>query len=313
VSAVYDIGNSVSASLSGNNAYCFVSVEYKLTAFNMSAAGTFGTQYSFTTADSGWYNQPAQPPVVLDSSYRIIALDVTNPPYYRVFNFSSGYSTKYANPASMLASGYIGQSLDVKPNAPVAISFAYVKPAYSVKLQSISSGVGGTIQSDASALSMGEVIRVRYANDTTAPFDLYMTNTNGEVYLGSVSTGWVATPSLVVTAANATSSSGVIAFSPDSTKVILGKSVYSRSKGTLGSKISNPATPLVAGDVASACFNATGTVIIFGGYNATINNSPPYLESYAWSSSGFGTKFSNIGAPIDSSMPRTLTPSYKFS
>ena len=95
-----------------------------------------------------------------------------------------------------------------------------------------------------------------------------------------------------------------VAFSPDGTAIAIAHntspyiSVYEWTSSGFGSKYSNPST-LPSGSGYSVAFSPDGTALAVG-YNGS-STSDSKINVYPWSSSGFGSKYSD---------PSPLPPGY---
>lgn len=218
-------------------------------------------------------------------SAEYIAYGSTASPYIQVYSFNagSGYGSKYSNPSTGLS--FYGQDLQFSTDKSFLISGDYSSPR--VDAWKWSSAGFGTKYSNPATLPTGigygvsiseSNNAVAVAHDTTPyisayPFDY--TNGFGTKYSNpaSLPTGTGYTVKLT----------NSYAFVGHGSTPFISTYPFNVSTG-LGTKYSDPST-IASYNPRFVEYNYINNVVIYGGI--------AYAHAYAWSSSGFGTKYTN--------------------
>jgi hypothetical protein len=254
---------------------------------------------------------PARPfySVAFSPSGDVIAISSFNAPYLVAYSWSSstGFGTKYANPASPPTGSVSGIAFSPSNDAIAADFYNFSFSAYQ---WNTSTGFGArfTTTGLASGGYTGSNVAFSPQGNQIAGFGSSSPYIYVYPWSGSGFGTKYANPSTLPNGGTSPSGGGV-AFSPsgdalaaahDSTPYI---TVYPWSPSGFGTKYSNPAT-LPTGIGTGVAFSPAGNAI------AVAHGTSPFISAYPWSTSGFGTKYSNPATlPTGNSNSVAFSPS----
>lgn len=255
-------------------------------AYPWNGSGGFGTKYANPTSaiPGGGFG------LAFSSSGNALAVGHGTSPFISAYawNSSTGFGAKYTNPSSLPSATVQGVCFSKTPAAPSAPT-----------------GVTASIASTTSAAVYFTAGKpngspITSYTVTSSPGGFTASGASSPVTVTGLTTGTAYT--FTVTATNSTGTSPASAASnsvtPYAAAVVMnyGTSPYINaypwfSPTGFGTKFSNPSTLPPSGPYT----NIPDTVAFSPRNDAVAisSGSPPYINAYAWSSAGFGTKYSN--------------------
>ena len=272
----------------GNGTTGSISVPANQTLMAIKVTATkWMANYLYQTGTPGFFSAGEVIAVAHDASPRVSVYP---------WNVSTGFGTKFPNPATLPAASSCWSVAFTSAGNAIAVGggpFGGFITAYPW------SGAGfGTKYTDPATLPAGQGKGVAFNPAGTSIAVAHDTAPNVTAYPFNAVTGFgtkYANPATAV-AGNAYS----VAFSPAGDAIAIGHdaspfiNAYPWNAGTgFGTKYANPAS-LPAGTGNGVAFNPAGTSI------AVAHLTSPRITAYPWSGSGFGTKYTNPATlPID--------------
>lgn len=212
-----------------------------------------------------------------------LAISHVSTPYVSVYPFTTGFGSRYSNPAT-LPTG-TGNGLAFSPSGTL-LAIAHDNSPY-ISLYPWSAGFG-VKYADPSTLPAFNGLAVAFRTGDSAIAVAHLRPPNISVYPLSSGFGTKYSDPATLPASDGTG----VAFSPDGSDIAVAHggtpfiSVYPWNAG-FGTKYTDPGT-LPVSDATGVTFSSSGTVIIVA------NIGSPSVAAYAWSS-GFGTKYADPG------------------
>jgi hypothetical protein len=289
-----------------------------LRAWKVSATGSFLSKYANDINFDGYSSSYNKPKMI--GATAISYIDVITAPYVGVYNWSntSGFGTKFNNPTSFpaVSSGQAWCHDYDNINNLIAIGFygASTGYAYNVKLIPFTTSSGfGTVNSDPTSSSIGTVATVLFSPSKSI---LAIAANNVKLRFWKVySGGWNYPISLPSTWTYDTGSQfhRAMCFTKDGNYLAIGADIFNVIGDSISTKQNNPATAYENGTSTCVTFSANEDAVIVGSSSGNISTSGyPLLESWAWSTAGFGTKHSNKYAINNYESIQTLMSSNKL-
>ena len=217
------------------------------------------------------------------------------------FNTSSGFGTRYANPATLPSGGTSTQGIAVSAAGTEVIQTTSTSPGQNAYRFTIAAGWGTKYAAPSTALSNATGISLS-PSETAIGIAMGGGGSLACAYRWSTS-GW---GTRYTNPASVPGQIYDVCFNPDETAILMGCDsgpvivAYRWSSAGFGTKYSNPASL----PTTDSSFTAGNTVQFHPNNNACMIGFgvTPFLTSYQWSSAGFGTKYALPASPPTASV-----------
>lgn len=206
------------------------------------------------------------------------------------FNTSSGFGTRYANPATLPSGGTSTQGIAVSAAGTEVIQTTSTSPGQNAYRFTIAAGWGTKYAAPSTALSNATGISLS-PSETAIGIAMGGGGSLACAYRWSTS-GW---GTRYTNPASVPGQIYDVCFNPDETAILMGCDsgpvivAYRWSSAGFGTKYALPASPPTA-SVYSSYYSTDGNFLFTSPDSSASGNM---AVSYAWSTSGYGTKYTN--------------------
>lgn len=286
------LGIMASSRLSAPVGSSFVAVGHSITPFISTYAWSDATGFGSKFADPATLPTAYVAGTAFNPSNSAISFAIDASPFVSIYPWSgSGFGTKYANPATLptasgITTAWSGTGNDV---------FYATQASPQIFAYPFSSGFG-TKYANPATLPTGSGFGLSYSTTNNQIGISHATSPNISVYPWSAGFGTkYANPATLPQG-----SGRGLNFSPNGSYLADAFTntaapsyfgiVYNFSASGFGSAFTQTLSQI--GGEGSVAFNPTSDALIFAG-NGSIGGAGQYLDGFAWSGSGFGTRYSN--------------------
>jgi hypothetical protein len=281
--------------LAGNTAYfpgsSYVAVGHSITPFISTYAWSDATGFGTKFADPATLPTSYAAGVSFNPTNTAISLALDASPYVHLYPWSaSGFGTKYANPATLPTASGISTTWSANGNdvfyAAQSTPYIFAYPfsaGYGTKYANPATLPTGT----GFGISYNTVANVIGINHATTPFISTYPWSSG---FGTKYANPATLPAAAGRGLNFSPNGSYVANAyANSTAPSYFGIVYPWSSG-FGTAYAQTLSQI--GGEGSVAFNPTSDALIYAG-NGSVGGSAQYLDGFAWSASGYGTRYAN--------------------